>query len=45
MVFDTFPDAATIAGLAIIAGSGLVMPLHERRRPAPLADRGPVTVD
>jgi drug/metabolite transporter (DMT)-like permease len=46
VVFGTFPDAATIAGMAIIAGSGLVLMLHERRRAAPTADRtGPVTVD
>jgi drug/metabolite transporter (DMT)-like permease len=45
-IFGTFPDAATIAGMAIIAGSGLVMALHERRRAAPAADKaGPVTVD
>ena len=46
VVFGTFPDAATIAGMAIIAGSGLVMTLHERRRSTLPADKaGPVTVD
>lgn len=45
-IFGTFPDAATIAGMAIIAGSGLVMALHERRRATLPADKGgPVTVD
>jgi drug/metabolite transporter (DMT)-like permease len=45
-VFGTFPDAGTIAGMAIIAGSGLVITLHERRRATLPADKaGPVTVD
>jgi drug/metabolite transporter (DMT)-like permease len=46
VVFGTFPDAATIAGMAIIAGSGLVMTLHERRRATvPVDKAGPMTVD
>jgi drug/metabolite transporter (DMT)-like permease len=32
VVFGTFPDAWTIAGMAVIAGSGLLIALHERRR-------------
>ena len=45
-IFGTFPDAATILGMAIIAGSGLVLTLHERRRASPIVDKaGPVTVD
>ena len=31
-VFDNFPDAWTLAGMAVIAGSGLLIALHERRR-------------
>jgi drug/metabolite transporter (DMT)-like permease len=32
LVFGTFPDAWTIAGMAVITGSGLLIALHERRR-------------
>lgn len=32
VVFDRFPDVWTIAGMAVIAGSGLLIALHERRR-------------
>jgi len=39
IAFGTFPDAYALAGMAIIAGSGLLITLHERRRaqaaPAP----------
>jgi drug/metabolite transporter (DMT)-like permease len=31
-VFGSFPDAWTLAGMAVIAGSGLLIALHERRR-------------
>jgi drug/metabolite transporter (DMT)-like permease len=31
-VFDRFPDVWTLAGMAVIAGSGLLIALHERRR-------------
>ena len=31
--FGNFPDAWTLAGMAVIAGSGLLIALHERRRP------------
>jgi drug/metabolite transporter (DMT)-like permease len=41
-VYAEFPDALTLLGMAVIAGSGLYMTLHERRR-TPLAD--PVTMD
>lgn len=37
-VFGTFPDGYALAGIAIIAGSGLLITLHERRR-APLRAR------
>ena len=45
IVFGTFPDAFALAGIAIIAGSGLWIALRERRRGAPAAGAGPVTVD
>jgi drug/metabolite transporter (DMT)-like permease len=32
-VFGDFPDALTLAGIAIIAGSGLALAWHERARP------------
>lgn len=45
-VFGTFPDAFSLAGMAIIAGSGLLITLHERRRSSiEAAKAGPVTVD
>ena len=31
-IFGSFPDAWTIAGMVVIAGSGLLITLHERRR-------------
>lgn len=31
-VYGDFPDALTLAGMAVIAGSGLLITLHERRR-------------
>ncbi len=34
-VFGDFPDAFTLAGMAIISGSGLVLAWHERRRTSP----------
>jgi drug/metabolite transporter (DMT)-like permease len=46
IVFGTFPDGYAMAGIAIIAGSGLLITLHERRRASAAIDRsGPVTVD
>ncbi len=46
LVFDTFPDGWSLAGMAIIAGSGLWITLHERwRGAADDARAGPVTVD
>jgi len=39
-IFDTFPDAWSLAGMAIIAGSGLLITLHERRRSTLDAARG-----
>jgi drug/metabolite transporter (DMT)-like permease len=32
LIFDRFPDVWTLAGMAVIAGSGLLIALHERRR-------------
>jgi drug/metabolite transporter (DMT)-like permease len=32
LVYGEFPDALTLAGMAVIAGSGLLITLHERRR-------------
>ena len=42
LVYAEFPDAFTLVGMAVIAGSGLYITLHERRR-TPVAD--PLTVD
>ena len=41
VVYGDFPDALTLAGMAVIAGSGLLITLHERRRR--IAD--PITVE
>lgn len=32
IAFDNFPDAWSLAGMAVIAGSGLLIAMHERRR-------------
>ena len=32
LVFGSFPDVWTLAGMAVIAGSGFLIALHERRR-------------
>src|SRR4029077_4678440 len=32
IAFGNFPDAWTLAGMAVIGGSGLLIALHERRR-------------
>jgi drug/metabolite transporter (DMT)-like permease len=32
LVFGSFPDVWTMAGMAVIAGSGLLIALHGRRR-------------
>lgn len=46
IVFGTFPDGVALVGMAVIAGSGLLITLHERRRSSIAAAReGPVTVD
>jgi len=37
LVYHDFPDALAVAGMAIIAGSGLLTMLHERRRARVLA--------
>jgi len=44
IVFDRFPDVWTIAGMAVIAGSGLLIALHERRR-ARSVPQEPTAVD
>ena len=44
LVFDTFPDAWTLSGIVVIAGSGVVLTWYERWRASlPLAE--PVAVD
>jgi hypothetical protein len=43
-VFDDFPDALTLAGMAVIAGSGLLLTWHERRR-ALIVPPEPTAVD
>jgi drug/metabolite transporter (DMT)-like permease len=46
IVFGTFPDGYALAGMAIIAGSGLLITLHERRRSSlPPEKAGPMTID
>jgi len=42
--FGDLPDALTFAGMALIAGSGLLLTWHERRR-ALLAPSEPTAVD
>jgi drug/metabolite transporter (DMT)-like permease len=44
VAFGTFPDAWTLAGMAVIAGSGLLIALHERRRARDLP-REPTALD
>ena len=44
VVFGNFPDAWTLAGMAVIGGSGLLIALHERRR-AKGAVQEPTAVD
>lgn len=44
LVFSDLPDALTFAGMALIAGSGLLLTWHERRR-ALLAPAEPTAVD
>ena len=44
-VYNEFPDAYTLMGMAVIAVSGLLITLHERRRAHRLALPDPVTVD
>jgi drug/metabolite transporter (DMT)-like permease len=44
IVFAQFPDLASLAGIAIIAGSGLLLAWHERRRAA-LATQEPIGLD
>jgi drug/metabolite transporter (DMT)-like permease len=44
LAFGTFPDAWTLAGMGVIAGSGLLIALHERRR-AKGAPHEPTAVD
>ena len=44
LVFGDFPDALTLAGMAIIGGSGLLLTWHERRR-ALMAPAEPTVID
>jgi len=44
LVFGDFPDAITLIGMAIIAGSGLILTWHERRR-ALLVAPEPTVID
>jgi len=44
LVYDDFPDALTLAGMALIAGSGLLLTWHEHRR-ALIAAPEPTAVD
>jgi drug/metabolite transporter (DMT)-like permease len=45
-VFGHFPDAAALAGMAIIAGSGLLLAWFERRRARVLAEtQEPTAID
>jgi drug/metabolite transporter (DMT)-like permease len=44
IAFGNFPDAWTLAGMAVIGGSGLLITLHERRR-AKGATQEPTAVD
>ena len=44
LFYDAFPDALTLAGMGLIAGSGLLLTWHERRR-ALLAPAEPTTID
>ena len=44
--FGHFPDAAALAGMAIIAGSGLLLAWHERRRARVVAEtQEPTAID
>jgi drug/metabolite transporter (DMT)-like permease len=46
LVFGQFPDGWALAGIAAIAGSGLLLAFHERRRPhVSQAIREPIVVD
>ncbi|MEO8486935.1 MAG: DMT family transporter [Betaproteobacteria bacterium] len=45
IAFGTFPDGTAIVGIAIIAGSGLWITLHQRLRPSVAAKGGPTTID
>ena len=43
LLYGDFPNAVRVAGMVVIAGSGLVMTLHERRRTRALV-ADPVTI-
>jgi drug/metabolite transporter (DMT)-like permease len=46
VIFGQFPDGFTLTGMGIIAGSGLFLAWHERRRAlAPPAPEEPTAVD
>ncbi|HVF65249.1 MAG TPA: DMT family transporter [Casimicrobiaceae bacterium] len=45
IAFGSFPDALSLAGMAIIAGSGLLITLHERRKARSAMLTAPTAVD
>lgn len=45
LAFGQFPDGFALAGIAVIAGSGLLLAWHERRQALAPAVREPVAVD
>jgi len=45
LVYHEFPNAYTLVGMAVIAVSGLLITLHERRRAQQVALPDPITVD
>ena len=48
IVFEEFPDGFALAGMAVIAGSGLLMAIYERHRasvPVPVRLVEPSVVD
>jgi drug/metabolite transporter (DMT)-like permease len=45
LAFGQFPDGFALAGIAVIAGSGVLLAWHERRQAISPAMREPVAVD
>jgi len=42
LAFGDFPDALTLVGMAVIAGSGLLLTWHERRRKFSISPEPPI---